>query len=76
MKRVKFMEINGIIYIFDDDAEMHKLWEIQKHYRENGGDSPFITSILEIIESAGKITYDQFEVVKKIYDQLGLYSEF
>ncbi len=70
------MEINGTIYIFDDDEEMYKLWEIEKHYRENGGDSPFITSISSLIESAGKITYDQFEVVKKIYNSLGLYKEF
>jgi general stress protein 26 len=69
------MEINGTIYIFDDDEEMYKLWKIERHYRENGGDSPFINSILEIVESAGKITYDQFEVVKKIYNNLGLYEE-
>ncbi len=69
------MEINGIIYIFDDDEEMYKLWEIERYYRKNGGNNKFIEQISSLVQNCGKITYHQFEVVKKIYNELGLYKE-
>ncbi len=69
------MEINGTFYVFDDDEEMYKLWSIQNHFRETGGSSKFIDSISSVMEANNKITYDQFEVVKKIYADLNLYTE-
>lgn len=69
------MEINDIFYVFDDDEEMYKLWSIQNHFRENGGSSKIIDSIADVMYKNNKITYDQFEVVKKIYNNLKLYRE-